>query len=53
MTKDEFYNEYNYQEIKRILKMLFFEKLISKVEFQSMLSIMKAKYNPIFDMITE
>ena len=53
MTKAEFYNEYNYQEIKRILKKLLNDRIISKSEFYSMLLIFKEKYKPIFDMITD
>ena len=53
ITKAEFYNEYNYQEIKRILKKLLNDRIISKSEFYSMLLIFKEKYKPIFDMITD
>ena len=53
MTKAEFYNEYNYQEIKKILKKLLNDRIISKSEFYSILLIFKEKYKPIFDMITD
>ena len=52
MTKNEFDNEYNYQEIKRVLKLMLNEKLISKDEYNELDSLEKQKYNPIFDIIT-
>lgn len=52
MTKNEFDNEYNYQEIKRVLKLMLNEKLISKDEYNELYSLEKQKYNPIFDIIT-
>ena len=52
MTKNEFDNEYNYQEIKRVLKLMLNERLISKDEYNELYSLEKQKYNPIFDIIT-
>lgn len=52
MTKNEFDSEYNYQEIKRVLKLMLNEKLISKDEYNELYSLEKQKYNPIFDIIT-
>ena len=52
MTKNEFDNEYNYQEIKRVLKLMLNEKVISKDEYNELYLLEKQKYNPIFDIIT-